>query len=207
MSGVIVVITGPSCAGKSTLEAELAKRGMGKVISHTTRIKRPGEVQGKDYFFCTNEYMDWMISEGNFVEVVEFNGNRYGASKDEFKKWLDQGKHVVVVVEPEGREQVIQFAENNDIPVLPVFVTNPANVIADRFIKRSFGEFVLGMSESGKMQKAMDTAAKRLDVMLSEEVNWRQADHPNAILFGRFDEKNKDLVVGRIMQRVESLGG
>lgn len=203
---VIVTLTGPSCAGKSTLEALLVKRGLSKIISHTTRPKRAGEVDGQDYYFITPEEFKKLRDGKRFVEVVEFNGNSYAAAKDEFTTALDAGRPVVVVCEPQGRDEILGWAEIHEIPTLPVFVTNPSNVIAERFVQRYFGDFALALGKPGEGEKLIKSATGRLDAMLGEEVHWRGALlHPYAITFGAFNKDNQDRVVGHILDRIRKL--
>nr|XP_036873138.1 guanylate kinase isoform X3 [Manis javanica] len=76
-----VVLSGPSGAGKSTLLKRLLQehRGIfGFSVSHTTRNPRPGEENGKDYYFVTREVMQRDIAAGDFIEHAEFSGNLYG---------------------------------------------------------------------------------------------------------------------------------
>ncbi|XP_031993613.1 guanylate kinase isoform X5 [Hylobates moloch] len=79
-----VVLSGPSGAGKSTLLKRLLQEHSGIFgfsVSHTTRNPRPGEENGKDYYFVTREVMQRDIAAGNFIEHAEFSGNLYGTSK------------------------------------------------------------------------------------------------------------------------------
>ncbi|XP_064239762.1 guanylate kinase isoform X2 [Aotus nancymaae] len=76
-----VVLSGPSGAGKSTLLKRLFQDHggiFGFSVSHTTRYPRPGEENGKDYYFVTREVMQRDIAAGNFIEHAEFSGNLYG---------------------------------------------------------------------------------------------------------------------------------
>ncbi|XP_011941570.1 PREDICTED: guanylate kinase isoform X1 [Cercocebus atys] len=79
-----VVLSGPSGAGKSTLLKRLLQEHSGIFgfsVSHTTRNPRPGEENGKDYYFVTREVMQRDIAAGDFIEHAEFSGNLYGTSK------------------------------------------------------------------------------------------------------------------------------
>ncbi|XP_077346733.1 guanylate kinase isoform X3 [Lithobates pipiens] len=79
-----VVLSGPSGAGKSTLLKRLLKdyEGIfGFSVSHTTRNPRPGESNGKDYYFVSREVMQKGIDNGEFIETAVFSGNMYGTSK------------------------------------------------------------------------------------------------------------------------------
>ncbi|XP_059950981.1 guanylate kinase isoform X6 [Mesoplodon densirostris] len=78
-----VVLSGPSGAGKSTLLKRLLQEHdsiFGFSVSHTTRDPRPGEENGKDYYFVTREVMQRDIAAGDFIEHAEFSGNLYGTS-------------------------------------------------------------------------------------------------------------------------------
>lgn len=195
----IVVITGPTCAGKSTLEKMLVKRGFEKIVSVTTRTPRPSETNGVDYRFESMAQFEFVRDNGHFAETVSFAGNFYGAMKQDFLDFYASGKSVVFVADPQGRDEIIQFANEHDIPVLPVFVTNPGNVIAQRFIERYTSEFTLSMSSSEKLQKTMLAFQGRLDVMLSEEKNWTGSDHPGSVTFAKFGADNAEAVVGRVV--------
>lgn len=96
----IVIFVGDSGSGKSYYEKELTKYGFDKVISHTTREKRVGEVDGIDYHFVSKE--DFQDIE--FIESVEVHGNFYGVSKQEINS---KGDRVVVVTEPDGTKQIL----------------------------------------------------------------------------------------------------
>ncbi|XP_004874782.1 guanylate kinase isoform X2 [Heterocephalus glaber] len=79
-----VVLSGPSGAGKSTLLKRLLQEHgsiFGFSVSHTTRDPRPGEENGRDYYFVTREVMQRDIAAGDFIEHAEFSGNLYGTSK------------------------------------------------------------------------------------------------------------------------------
>lgn len=82
-----VVLSGPSGAGKSTLLKKLFQEHgsvFGFSVSHTTRNPRPGEEDGKDYYFVTREMMQRDIAAGDFIEHAEFSGNLYGTRWAEF---------------------------------------------------------------------------------------------------------------------------
>lgn len=95
----IFVVVGPSGSGKTTLTRE---SGLKELVSHTTRERRKGEVEGVDYYFVTDKEFDRIP----MVEVVAYNGNRYGSSKEEFDK-AD-----VVVAEPHGAGQLKKYCSD-----------------------------------------------------------------------------------------------
>lgn len=80
---MLIVLTGPASTGKDTIVFKLLERfpGFKRVITTTTRPKRPNETEGKDYHFVTRDEFEQMINNGDFMEYVDFFGNLYGTTK------------------------------------------------------------------------------------------------------------------------------
>ena len=108
MRGRLIVVSGPSGAGKSTLiRASLeAVSELAYSVSATTRGPRPGEVDGKDYIFLSQEEFGRWIEENRFLEWAEYSGNLYGTSEKKVEELLDQGKSVILEIELQGARQV-----------------------------------------------------------------------------------------------------
>ncbi len=102
--GILVVVSAPSGCGKDTVLAELARRevGISRSVSMTTRAMRQGEVDGVDYYFTTVEDFKNKITEGFFIEYVNFGANFYGTPKAAVDKMLGNGECVVLKIEVEG---------------------------------------------------------------------------------------------------------
>ncbi len=106
--GKLLVISGPSGTGKSTVIGHLMKMldGLEFSVSATTRSPRPGEVDGKDYFFITREKFDDMIRQGELLEHAEFVGNCYGTPRSQVEQRLAMGITVLLDIEVQGAAQV-----------------------------------------------------------------------------------------------------
>lgn len=107
--GLLIVLSGPSGVGKGTVRKALFQMpGQNFVysVSMTTRKKRPGEVDGKDYYFVTKDEFERRIHEGKFLEYAEFVDNYYGTPIDEVNRQLENGKEVILEIEVEGALQV-----------------------------------------------------------------------------------------------------
>lgn len=106
--GRLTVITGPSGVGKGTLVALLLERhpDIWLSVSATTRAPRPGEVEGKHYFFKTRQSFQRQVAEGGFLEWAEFAGNLYGTPRTEVESHLEAGRPVLLEIELEGARQV-----------------------------------------------------------------------------------------------------
>ena len=108
-SGELIIISGTTCAGKGTVVKELLKRNKNlKVsISYTTRAKRDGEVDGKDYLFIQNDEFEKMIANGEFLEYAKVQYDKYyGTSKAQVKKMLDDGYDVILEIDVQGAQQI-----------------------------------------------------------------------------------------------------
>ena len=122
MEGCLIVISGPSGAGKTTLCSMLLKEfpNLEFSVSFTTRPPRPGEVNGKDYWFVSKEEFLKRIEEGDFLEWAEVYGNLYGTSKSQIEKALKEGKNLLLVLDTQGALRVKElFPEAVLIFILP----------------------------------------------------------------------------------------
>jgi guanylate kinase len=79
-----IILVGPGASGKDFMRKRLEERGMAYAVSYTTRPPRPGEADGKDYFFLSQETCKEMTDSGKFYEVIDFNGWTYGTTLEQF---------------------------------------------------------------------------------------------------------------------------
>ncbi|MBQ7397560.1 MAG: guanylate kinase [Clostridia bacterium] len=105
--GLIVVVSGPAGSGKGTVNAELLKTGeFVYSVSATTRAPRPGEVDGVNYHFITEDEFRARLDEGGMLEYTQYCGNFYGTPRKEAEEVLDSGKHLILEIEVDGAMQV-----------------------------------------------------------------------------------------------------
>lgn len=100
----ILIVSGPSGAGKTTVVNLFLENNRDFIlsISHTTRSRRANEVEGKDYYFVSEEDFKDMIEKGEFVEWAEVYGNYYGTSKQEIERILNNKKNILLEIDVQG---------------------------------------------------------------------------------------------------------
>lgn len=106
--GLLIVLSGPSGSGKNTV-CDMAKEVMPNIwesVSMTSRKPRKGEVDGKDYYFVSEEEFEKNIEDGKMLEHAKFAGNYYGTPRESVQKQLDAGRDVLLVIEIQGALQI-----------------------------------------------------------------------------------------------------
>ncbi|MDP8912341.1 MAG: guanylate kinase [Pseudomonadota bacterium] len=122
--GLLFVLSSPSGAGKSTIAKMIleADDGIGLSVSATTRPIRPGEVDGEDYHFVSNEEFEQMVRDGRFLEWAHVFGHRYGTLKSEVIKQIESGRDVLLDIDWQGTQQLKQV----DPDIVRVFILPPS---------------------------------------------------------------------------------
>lgn len=135
MAGQLVIISGPSGVGKSTICKELVRRldNVYLSVSTTTRQKKAGEQDGREYRFVSPDEFERRIKAGSFLEYAQVFGNLYGTGKDKVLQALDKGKLVLLEIDVQGAQQVKKlYPEARLIFVLPPKQTELARRINGR---------------------------------------------------------------------------
>ena len=123
--GIIVILSSPSGAGKTTLVKEISKRNNFQIsISHTTRKPRSNETDGKDYYFVEESEFKNLIDKDKFLEYAKVFKNYYGSSKDVVFKMLNNGENVIFDIDWQGTQQIINQKLNYKI--ITIFILPPS---------------------------------------------------------------------------------
>src|SRR5581483_10834349 len=135
--GLLLVLSSPSGAGKTTLARELLKTDpdIAMSVSVTTRRPRPGEVDGRDYFFLDLAAFERMRDEGALLEWASVHGNLYGTPKAPVMDMLAAGKDVLFDIDWQGAQQVQARAPED---LVRVFILPPsAGALEERLRRRA----------------------------------------------------------------------
>ena len=123
--GIIVILSSPSGAGKTTLVKKISQENNFKIsISHTTRKPRTNETNGKDYFFTSEEEFKNLIKNKRFLEYAKVFGNYYGSSKSQVLESLNKGENVIFDIDWQGTEQIKK--EKLNYKVITIFILPPS---------------------------------------------------------------------------------
>lgn len=179
--GILYVISAPSGAGKSTLCRELLDifPELRHSVSFTTRNPRPGEVDGRDYFFVSREEFLLMVAEGGFAEWAEVHGNLYGTAIKTLEQSRDSGVDLLLDIDCQGAKQL----KENKVEGVNVFILPP-----------SFKE--LRRRLEGRNSDAPEIIATRIDNAVAEihEARWYDYIIVNDV-FSRAVEELKAIIV------------
>ena len=151
--GMLIVLSGPSGVGKGTVRKAIFAQDNNKFdysVSMTTRQMRPGEVNGKDYYFVTKEEFEKEIAEGGMLEYAQYVDNYYGTPLKYVNEMLDEGKDVFLEIEVKGAMQGREKVPDG----LFIFLTPPDLMeLRQRLVNRGTDDLdVIDM----RMKKAVD---------------------------------------------------
>ena len=126
--GIMIILSSPSGAGKTTLVNLLSKTDNFKVsISHTTRKPRPNEIPNKDYYFINEKEFQRLINNGEFLEYAKVFNNLYGTTRTPVINNLDNGKNVLFDIDWQGADQIKN--KRLDYKLLTFFILPPSKTV------------------------------------------------------------------------------
>jgi guanylate kinase len=176
MTGTLYIVSAPSGAGKTSLVDALVRTmpDLKVSVSHTTRPKRPGEIEGTHYHFVDAAIFERMAAAGDFLEHARVFGNLYGTSREQVLRNLEAGTDVILEIDWQGGRQVRQaFADSVSIFILP-----PSRDELERRLR-------------GRNQDSDSVIAKRMQEAVNEMSHFREYDY--LVVNDTFDDALTDL--------------
>ncbi|CBS86391.1 guanylate kinase [Azospirillum lipoferum] len=161
--GLMLVLSSPSGAGKTTIARGLLDRdsGITMSVSVTTRAMRPGEVEGLDYYFIDQQRFDRMAETGDLLEHARVFGNCYGTPRVAVEDALGAGRDVLFAIDWQGAQQLAQNARDD---LVSVFVLPPSVSELERRLR-------------GRGQDSEEVIANRMAKASNEISHWPEYDY------------------------------
>ena len=161
--GGMFILSSPSGAGKTTLVKKISKnKNFSVSVSHTTRLPRPNEENGIDYFFISKNNFKKLIKKGEFIEHAQVFGNYYGSSKKLVINQLKMGKNIIFDIDWQGTRQIRN--KNLNYKLLTIFTLPPSRrELLNRLMKRE--------------KNNIKTVKKRMKEFNKDLSRWKEYDH------------------------------
>lgn len=152
--GLLLVVSGPSGSGKGTVLSNLFERrsDLFYSVSATTRLPRPGEIDGREYFFLTQQEFESKINDGGMLEHACYCGNYYGTPRSAVEQQCDNGIDVILEIEVQGAMQVKKAWPD----CVTVFIAPPSPQELERRLRGR------GTESDEVIKNRLDTAMKEI---------------------------------------------
>ena len=190
--GVLVILSSPSGAGKTSIARALVEENKNFLfsVSATTRKSRPGEVNGREYHFLTvNEFRE-RINDGQFLEHAKVFGNLYGTPIEPVMESINDGKDLIFDVDWQGGKQIRSSSLSKF--VISIFILPPSiKALQERLMKRA--------------QDSSETVKDRMTKSIGEIMHWKEYDY--VIVNNNFEQtlhEVKSIITSEKLRRVRN---
>ena len=190
--GIMVVLSSPSGAGKTTLVNLLAKNNNFEIsISHTTRKPRPNESTGKDYYFVSDQEFKRLIKNQEFLEYAKVFNNYYGTTRTPVIDNLNKGKNVLFDIDWQGADQIKN--KNLDFKLITFFILPPSKeILYERLTNRDMKDKLIAEERMKQFERDvlhwinynyvvinddLDTCYKKIEKLIFAEINDGSKDY------------------------------
>jgi guanylate kinase len=153
--GLLIVVSGPSGSGKGTVLSKLfsLRNGIFYSVSATTREPRPGEIEGKNYYFLSKEEFERQIKSGNMLEYARYCGNYYGTPRIAVEERLNRGDDVILEIDVQGAAKIRQSCPDS----VSVFLMPPSLTELEKRLRSR------GTESEEKIRNRLATAKAEID--------------------------------------------
>jgi len=200
--GLMLVLSSPSGAGKTTISRRLLDTddNLSLSISATTRPARPGEVEGKDYFFVEESQFNAMVDDGELLEYALVFGNNYGTPRAPVERALEAGRDVLFDIDWQGTQQVREAARDD---LVSVFILPPSTEELERrlYARAQDSEEVV----RGRMAKAADEMSHWAEydyIIINDDVD-KSVEQVEAILTSERLKRERRIGLGAFVKGLQ----
>ena len=190
--GVLVILSSPSGAGKTSIARALVEENKSFLfsVSATTRKSRPGEVNGREYHFLTVDEFREKINDGQFLEHAKVFGNLYGTPLEPVMEAINNGKDLIFDVDWQGGKQIRSSSLSKF--VISIFILPPSiKALQERLMKRA--------------QDSSETVKDRMTKSIGEIMHWKEYDY--VIVNNNFEQtlqEVKSIITSEKLRRVRN---
>ena len=190
--GVLVILSSPSGAGKTSVARALVEenKNFSFSVSATTRKSRPGEVNGREYHFLTDNEFRERIDDGQFLEHAKVFGNLYGTPLEPVMESINDGKDLIFDVDWQGGKQIRSSSLSKF--VISIFILPPSiKALQERLMKRA--------------QDSSETVKDRMTKSIGEIMHWKEYDY--VIVNNNFEQtlhEVKSIITSEKLRRVRN---
>ena len=190
--GVLVILSSPSGAGKTSIARALVEENKNFLfsVSATTRKSRPGEVNGREYHFLTVDEFRERINDGQFLEHAKVFGNLYGTPLEPVMESINDGKDLIFDVDWQGGKQIRSSSLSKF--VISIFILPPSiKALQERLMKRA--------------QDSSETVKDRMTKSIGEIMHWNEYDY--VIVNNNFEQtlhEVKSIITSEKLRRVRN---
>ena len=195
--GVMVILSSPSGAGKTTLVKLLSKQNNYEIsISHTTRRPRPYETPNQDYYFVDNKEFKRLIKNEEFLEYAKVFDNFYGTTRTPIIDKLDKGKNVLFDIDWQGADQIKN--KKLDYKLITFFILPPSkDVLFERLSNRDMKDKLIAEERMKQFERDvlhwinydyvvinddLDVCYKKINKLIDAEINNGSKDYDSEFI-------------------------
>ena len=202
--GVMVILSSPSGAGKTTLVKLLSKLDNFEIsISHTTRKPRPNEKPDKDYFFVNEDEFDRLVNNQEFLEYAKVFNNFYGTSRTPVIDKLNKGKNVLFDIDWQGADQIKN--KKLDYKLITFFILPPSReILFDRLINRDMKDKLIAEERMKQFSRDVLHWINYDYVIINDDLDNCYSKIHN-LINAEINDGSKDYDVNFIRRHVEKL--